>query len=70
MSAPEPSCYGTIADAVRVRTRAVIVTSSDEEEVEQLADRAIVLSRGLKVGELRGPEIDQRALLDLAHAGE
>jgi ribose transport system ATP-binding protein len=62
--------YGVIADAVASGTRAVIVTSSDEEEVEQLADRAIVLSRGLKVGELRGREIEQRALLELAHAGE
>jgi ribose transport system ATP-binding protein len=62
--------YGTIADSVRSGTRAVIVTSSDEEEVEQIADRAIVLSRGLRVGELRGREIEQRALLELAHAGE
>jgi hypothetical protein len=29
-----------------------------------------VLSRGLEVGELRGDEIEQRTLLELAHAGE
>jgi ribose transport system ATP-binding protein len=62
--------YGAIADAVADGTRAVIVTSSDEDEVELLGHRAIVLSRGRLVGELRDREIKQRALLELAHAGE
>jgi ABC-type sugar transport system ATPase subunit len=62
--------YLAIAAAVATGERAVVVTSSDEEEVELVADRALVLSRGLVVGELRGAEITQRALLQLAHAGE
>jgi ribose transport system ATP-binding protein len=48
----------------------VILTSSDEEEIEAVADRALVLSRGQLVGELVGPAIEQRRLLHLAHLGE
>jgi ABC-type sugar transport system ATPase subunit len=48
----------------------VILTSSDEEEVEAIADRALVLSRGLVVGELRAGEIEGRRMLHLAHLGE
>jgi ribose transport system ATP-binding protein len=46
----------------------VLFTSSDPDEVEALADRAVVLSRGRVVGELRASEINQTALLDLAHS--
>jgi len=44
---------------------AAIFTSSDTDEVEALADRAIVLSRGHIAGELTGAEITQSALLAL-----
>jgi ribose transport system ATP-binding protein len=46
----------------------VLFTSSDPDEVEALGDRAVVLNRGRIVGELRGSEIKQTALLDLAHS--
>src|SRR5262249_53678410 len=41
--------YAAMEDAVADGTRAVVVTSSDEEEVELVAHRAIVLSRGVVV---------------------
>jgi ABC-type sugar transport system ATPase subunit len=62
--------YRSMENAVAGRQCGLIVTSSDEEEVEHVAHRAVVLSRGVVVGELRQPEITQRALLELAHAGE
>lgn len=46
----------------------VLFTSSDPDEVEALADRAVVLSRGRIVGELRGAAITQSGLLELAHS--
>jgi ribose transport system ATP-binding protein len=49
---------------------AVVVTSSEPEELPQLANRVVVLSRGRIVGELRGPEITERRMLELAHLGE
>ena len=45
----------------------VLFTSSDPEEVEALADRAVVLARGRIVAELRGDDIASKNLLDLAH---
>jgi len=46
---------------------AALFTYSDTDEVETLADRAIVLSRGHIAGELTGAEITQSALLTLVH---
>jgi ribose transport system ATP-binding protein len=62
--------YRSIEDAVESGECGLILTSSDEEEVELVAHRALILSRGLLVGELQGPEITQRRLLELAHGGE
>lgn len=50
--------------------RGVIVTSSEPEELLQLAHRVLVLSRGRLVGTLRGDEISEQRLLDLAHFQE
>jgi len=47
--------------------RGVLFTSSDPEEVQALADRALVLARGRIVAELHDDEITPDALLDLAH---
>ena len=47
--------------------RGVLFTSSDPEEVRALADRAVVISRGRLVGELRGRAITDQALLEAAH---
>jgi ribose transport system ATP-binding protein len=62
--------YAAIRAIAHERGCGVILTSSDEEEVEAVADRAIVLSRGLVVGELRGARIEGRRMLHLAHLGE
>jgi ribose transport system ATP-binding protein len=62
--------YAAIRTIAHERGCGVILTSSDEEEVEAVADRAIVLSRGLVVGELRGAQIEGRRMLHLAHLGE
>ena len=47
--------------------RGVLFTSSDPEEVQALADRALVLVRGRIVAQLERDEITAEALLDLAH---
>jgi ribose transport system ATP-binding protein len=46
----------------------ILFTSSDPEEVEALADRALVLVRGRIVGRLEGGSITASELLNLAHA--
>jgi len=45
----------------------VMLTSSDPGELEAVADRVVVLSRGRAVGELSGAAIDEAALVRLAH---
>jgi ribose transport system ATP-binding protein len=50
--------------------RAVIVTSSEPEELVQIAHRVIVLSHGRIVGVLAGEDIAEHRLLALAHALE
>ena len=48
--------------------RAILFASSDPEEVVAVADRALILARGSHVGELRGDDLTEDALLSLAHA--
>jgi ribose transport system ATP-binding protein len=62
--------YEAIQALVDEHECGVVLTSSDEDELEIIADRALVLSRGLVVGELRGDEIEGRRMLHLAHLGE
>jgi ribose transport system ATP-binding protein len=50
--------------------RAAIVTSSEPEELSQLADRVLVLSRGHIVAELPASEVTERRLLELSHHNE
>jgi ribose transport system ATP-binding protein len=60
-------------DAIREVTadgRAAVVTSSEPEELRQLADRVLVLSRGHIVAELPAAEVTERRLLDLSHREE
>jgi len=63
---------GARADIYRVlrelaaKGTAVLVATSDYEEVVQLADRAVVMARGTLVAELRGDEITTEALTDAA----
>jgi ribose transport system ATP-binding protein len=50
--------------------RAVLVTSSEPEELVQIAHRVIVLSHGRIVAILEGEDIAEHRLLALAHAFE
>lgn len=62
--------YGAIRELARSRRCAVLLTTSDEEEAQSVADRVLVLSRGALTGELVGQQINHDALLSMAHAGE
>jgi ribose transport system ATP-binding protein len=57
-------------DEVAAGGRAVMVTSSEPEELVQVAHRVVVLAHGRVAAEVRGREIDEHHLLTLAHAGE
>ncbi|WP_141004824.1 sugar ABC transporter ATP-binding protein [Nocardioides humi] len=61
-------------EAIRVQIRAlanagaaVIVASSDNEELPGLCDRVLVMAEGRLVGELLGDAITQSSLLDLSY---
>jgi ABC-type sugar transport system ATPase subunit len=47
--------------------RGVLFTSSDPEEVQALADRALVLARGRIVAHVEGDDVTPATLLALAH---
>lgn len=49
---------------------AILVTSSEPEELFQIAHRVIVLSDGKIAGELNGDEVTDSAMMALAHAAE
>jgi ABC-type sugar transport system ATPase subunit len=48
---------------------AIVVLSSDFEEIKIVADRVIVLRKGRVAGELRGGEITEHRMLTLQVAG-
>lgn len=58
--------YDTVRRAARERDVGVLVVTSDYEEVVQLADRALVMSRGRLVRELDGDAITTSALIAAA----
>lgn len=62
--------YEAIRDFVSDGTAAVLIASSEPEELIRIAHRVIVLSRGVIAGELVGDDITEHRLLELAHAGE
>jgi ribose transport system ATP-binding protein len=62
--------YSTLRRFAASGERAVVVTSSEPEELMQLAHRVVVLSRGRVVGEVRGREISEQRLITLAHLRE
>jgi ribose transport system ATP-binding protein len=62
--------YEAIRTTAAAGECAALVTSSEPEELVLLADRVFVLVRGRIVGQLRGEEIAERPLLELAHHGE
>jgi ribose transport system ATP-binding protein len=62
--------YAALRAAVAAGDRSVVATSSEPEELMQIADRVIVLSHGRLVGLLEGRDITENRLLALAHAVE
>ena len=56
--------------AVAAAGRAVVVTSSEPDELRQLADRVVVLSRGRVAAEIDGADATEGRLLELSHQGE
>ena len=50
--------------------RGVVVTSSEPEELVQVAHRVVVLSHGRISAEVQGDDINEHTLLELAHSGE
>ena len=61
--------YAALRD-VASTGRAVLLTSSEPDELVQVAHRVIVLARGRIVAEVPGDQVDERHLLELAHSGE
>jgi ribose transport system ATP-binding protein len=59
--------YEVVKRAVDAGT-AVMLASSDFDELAALCDRVVVLRKGRIAGELQGPELDNDALNRLAHA--
>ena len=56
-----------IYSSIRILARegkAILVVTSDYEEAIQLADRALVMSRGRLVVELSGVDVTTQALID------
>lgn len=62
--------YAALRGAVASGDRAIVATSSEPEELMQIADRVIVLSHGRLVGVLDSRNITEKRLLALAHAVE
>lgn len=62
--------YAALRRFVADDGRGIIVTSSEPDELAQLAHRVLILSGGSIVGQLLGTEITEFALLNLAHKNE
>ncbi len=61
--------YSLVHRAAESGTSSVVV-SNDFGELERLCHRVVVMRRGRVVAELRGPDIDQHRLTELAHISE
>jgi ribose transport system ATP-binding protein len=59
--------FGLIAE-LAAQGAGVIVISSELEEIIGLCQRVVVMREGTLVGELRGPEISEPAILQLCYA--
>lgn len=62
--------YAALRDVARDPGRAVVATSSEPEELIQIANRVVVLASGRLGGILEGDDITESQLLELAHAVE
>ncbi len=61
--------YNILREQARESNMAVIVATSDYEEVVLLADRAIVMSRGKIVSELSGNDVEANTLITASSEG-
>lgn len=61
--------YNIVRD-LRVRGMAVLIVSSDFEELEQVCTRVLLLSEGVLVGELAGEEIKRNSILKKLYSRE
>ena len=62
--------YRSMRELAASRASAILISTSDYEEVVQVADRALVMARGRVVGELEGDAITTNRLLTRGRAGE
>jgi ribose transport system ATP-binding protein len=60
--------YAALRSVTAGGDRAVIATSSEPEELMQIANRVIILSHGRIAGIIEGKEVTENNLLALAHA--
>ena len=45
----------------------ILWSSSDTEELVKVSHRVLIMAEGMIIGELRGTEVDEHAILSLAH---
>lgn len=58
--------YETLRKSAKEQKIGILITTSDHEEVIQVADRAIVMAKGEQVGEFTGDQINNETLISAA----
>jgi ribose transport system ATP-binding protein len=58
--------YNTLRESAKKNKIGILITTSDHEEVIQVADRVVVMSRGKKVAEYEGKNIDSSQIIQTA----
>jgi ribose transport system ATP-binding protein len=58
--------YETLRKSAKEQNIGVLITTSDHEEVVQVADRAIVMAKGHKIAEFKGNNITVESLISAA----
>jgi ribose transport system ATP-binding protein len=60
--------YALLRSEAVLKDRTIVFTTADPDEIEQLADRILVLCRGRIVAEFERRELDRSQMLHLAHS--
>jgi len=58
--------YNTLRESAKKNKIGILITTSDHEEVIQVADRVVVMSRGKKVAEYEGKKINNSDIIQAA----
>ena len=58
--------YNTLRESAKENKIGILITTSDHEEVIQVADRVVVMSRGKKVTEYEGKKINNSDIIQAA----